>query len=68
MARMYYRAEAKKRLARLSLQSDEQLADYGIDPDNDVVDVVTREDGGQEILLVASTDPDSRHPRITLCN
>lgn len=68
VARMYYRAEAKKRLGRLSLQSDEQLAAYDVDPDNDLVDVVTREDGSQEILLVASTNPDSRHPRITLCN
>lgn len=68
VARMYYRADAKKRLARLTLQQDEQLATFGVDPDNDTVDVVTRSDGGQEILLVASTNPDSRHPRIELCN
>lgn len=60
VARMYYRAEAKRRLYRGSLAPDQPLAESGIN-DADVVAEYQHSDGRRDLLAIANTD-DSKRP------
>lgn len=66
VARMYYRAEAKRRPGYLLLQHDESIEDFGIDPQSDIIDMLELPNGERHYLLVASTRDEQRHGRIRL--
>ncbi|ALO46257.1 YgfZ/GcvT domain-containing protein [Pseudohongiella spirulinae] len=66
VARMYYRAEAKKRPGYLLLEQGESLDNFGIEADNDIIDMVETPDGKRHYLLVANTRDEQRHSRIEL--
>jgi tRNA-modifying protein YgfZ len=66
VARMYYRAEAKRRPGYLVLQHDEPVEHYGINPLSDIIDMQETPTGERHYLLVVSTRNEQRHDRIRL--
>lgn len=66
VARMYYRAEAKRRPGYLCLREGESLQDFGIETDSDVIEMLETPDGERHYLLIASTRDEQRHDRIRL--
>lgn len=66
VARMYYRAEAKRRPAYLLLQADETPENFGVDPHSDIIDMIETANSERHYLLVASTRDEQRHQRIRL--
>tara|TARA_R100000306_G_scaffold60810_2_gene61816 strand:- start:71906 stop:72850 length:945 start_codon:yes stop_codon:yes gene_type:complete len=66
VARMHYRAEAKKRLGKVTLPAETPFSDLGLDEQKDLLISASRQDGRRDYLLIASTDAGRRDSRITL--
>jgi tRNA-modifying protein YgfZ len=65
VARMFYRAEAKRRLAKVRVANLNSLSEMGVNPEQDLVDHVPDQDA-QLCLVVATTQAEQRHPDIEL--
>ena len=63
---MHYRAEAKKRLGKVTLPAETPFSDLGLDEEKDLLISASRQDGRRDYLLIASTDAGRRDSRITL--
>jgi len=65
VARMYYRAEAKRRLGKVWVPSLDELSALGVNPQQDLVDHAADGDG-YLCLVVCSVQADQRHADIQL--